>query len=99
MRYNLKYIVSRMTMKPYSVNLREKIVTAYERSDTSVTKVAVQFGVAKSYVQKLLQLKKTQAHLEPQKPGGAIKGKLDEYGRELAAMVQSHPDATLFTIV
>lgn len=82
-------------MKPYSVDLREKIVNAYDRGDTSVRKVAVQFGVAKSYVQKLLQLKKTQGHLEPQKQGGAMKGKLDEYGCELAAMVQSYPDATL----
>ena len=82
-------------MKPYSVDLREKIVNAYERGDTSVRKVAVQFGVAKSYVQKLLRLKRTQGHLNPQKQGGALKGKLDEYGSELAVMVQSHPDATL----
>lgn len=82
-------------MKPYSVDLREKIVNAYERGNTSIRKVAIQFGVAKSYVQKLLQLKKTQGHLEPQKQGGAMKGKLDAYGSELAAMVQSHPDATL----
>lgn len=82
-------------MKPYSVDLREKIVNAYERGDTSVRKVAVQFGVAKSYVQKLLLLKKTQGHLEPKKQGGALKGQLDEYSSELAAMVQSHPDATL----
>lgn len=82
-------------MKPYSLDLREKIVNAYERGDTSVRKVAVQFGVAKSYVQKLLQLKKTQGHLTPKKQGGAMKGKLDAYGNELAAMVERHPDATL----
>jgi transposase len=82
-------------MKPYSVDLREKIVTAYERGDTSVRKVAVQVGVAKSYVQKLIQLKKTQGHLNPKKQGGALKGKLDGYGSELAAMVESYPDATL----
>lgn len=82
-------------MKPYSVDLREKIVNAYERGGTSIRKVAVQFGVAKSYVQKLLQLQKTQGHLEPKKQGGTIKGKLDEYGSELAEMVKSHPDATL----
>ena len=82
-------------MKPYSVDLREKIVNAYERGGTSIRKVAVQFGVAKSYVQKLLQLQKTQGHLEPKKQGGTIKGKLDKYGSELAEMVKSHPDATL----
>lgn len=82
-------------MKPYSIDLREKIVNAYERGGTSVRKVAAQFGVAKSYVQKLLQLKRTQGHLEPKKQGGTIKGKLNDRGSELAAMVESYPDATL----
>jgi len=83
-----------MKMKSYSIDLREKIVNAYERGGTSVRKVAVQFGVAKSYVQKLLQLKKTQGHLEPKKPGGTMRGKLDDYGRELSEMVKSYPDNT-----
>jgi transposase len=82
-------------MKPYSIDLRSKIVNAYERGDTSVRKVALQFGVAKSYVQKLLQQKRTLGHLEPKKQGGTIKGKLDEYGSELAEMVKSYPDGTL----
>jgi transposase len=82
-------------MKPYSIDLREKIVNAYERGDISIRKVAVQFGVAKSYVQKLLQLKKTQGHLEPKKQGGTMKGKLDEYKSELVEMVKTYPDATL----
>lgn len=82
-------------MKPYPVELREKIVNAYQRGGTSVRKVAAQFGVAKSYVQKLLQLNRTQGDLEPKKPGGSMKGKLDEYSSELAEIVQSYPDATL----
>jgi transposase len=43
-------------MKAYSIDLREKIVNTYEKGGTSIRKVAVQFGVAKSYVQKLIQL-------------------------------------------
>lgn len=82
-------------MKPYSIDLRSKIVNAYERGGTSVRKVAVQFGVAKSYVQKLLKQKRTFGHLEAKKQGGAMKGKLDEYGSELAEIVKSYPDATL----
>ncbi|MHC5937376.1 hypothetical protein [Nostoc sp.] len=60
-------------MKAYSIDLREKIVNAYEKGDSSVRIVAFQFGVAKSYVQKLLQLKRTQGDLEPKKQGGTIK--------------------------
>lgn len=65
-------------MKPYSIDLREKIVKAYSQGDTSVRKVAARFGVAKSFVQKLLAMNKTQGHVAPapKQQGGAIKGKL-----------------------
>lgn len=82
-------------MKAYSIDLREKIVKAYEQGDTSIRKVAERFGVAKSFVQKLLSLKKTQGHVEPKKQGGAMKGELDGCGSQLAAMVEKYPDATL----
>lgn len=82
-------------MKPYSTDLREKIVSAYLRGDTSVRKVAAEFNVAPSFVQKLLSLKKTQGHLEPKKQGGTMKGKLDGYESELKAMVEKYPDWTL----
>ncbi|MBD0340894.1 MAG: hypothetical protein ICV61_08380 [Microcoleus sp. Co-bin12] len=56
-----------MKMKSYSIDLREKIVNAYERGGTSVRKVAVQFGVAKSYVQKLLQKRENSRSSRTQK--------------------------------
>ncbi|MFB2839438.1 Rpn family recombination-promoting nuclease/putative transposase, partial [Floridanema evergladense] len=49
--------------------------TAY--CNTSIRKVALRFGVAKSFVQKLLLMKKTQGHVEPRQQGGAMKGELD----------------------
>ncbi len=82
-------------MKPYSIDLREKIVKVYEQGDTSVRKVADRFGVAKSFVQKLLSMKKTQGHVEPRQQGGVMKGELDGYQSQLAAMVEQYPDATL----
>ncbi len=82
-------------MKAYSIDLREKIVKAYEQGDTSVRKVADRFCVAKSFVQKLLKLNKTQGHVEPRQQGGTLKGKLDGSEAQLAAMVEKYPDATL----
>ena len=82
-------------MKPYSIDLREKIVKAYSQGDTSVRKVADRFGVAKRFVQKLLLMKKTQGHVEPKQQGGAMKGELDGYSAQIAAMVEEYPDATL----
>ena len=82
-------------MKAYSIDLREKIVKAYSQGDTSIRKVASRFGVAKSFVQKLLSMHKTQGHVEPRKQGGALKGELDGYSTQLALMVEQYPDATL----
>jgi transposase len=65
-------------MRAYSIDLREKIVNTYEKGNTSIRKVAVQFGVAKSYVQKLIQQKKIQGHLNPKKQGRNRGGKLDK---------------------
>ena len=82
-------------MKAYSLDLREKIVQAYEHGNTSVRKVASNFGVTKSFVQKLLLMKKKEGHVKPKKQGGAVKGDLDGYDIQLAAMVEQYPDKTL----
>jgi transposase len=37
-------------MKPYSVDLREKIISTYQAGNISVRKPAANFGVAKSFV-------------------------------------------------
>lgn len=58
-------------------------------------KVAFRFGVTKSFVQKLLLMKKTQGHVKPRRQGGGIRGELDGYETQLAAMVERYPDATL----
>jgi transposase len=57
-------------MKAYSIDLREKIVNAYSQGNISIRKVAERFGVAKSFVQKLLKLNKNQGHVEPRQQGG-----------------------------
>jgi transposase len=54
-------------MKAYSIDLREKIVLAYSQGDTSVRKVADRFGVAKSFVQKLLSMKITRFSCKAEK--------------------------------
>lgn len=82
-------------MKAYSIDLRKKIVKAYEEGNTSIRKVAQRFGVAKSFVQKLLMMKKNLGHVEPTQQGGAMKGELDGSEELLATMVEEYPDATL----
>ncbi|MEO1184039.1 MAG: transposase [Cyanobacteria bacterium J06636_27] len=94
MRYT-NYGALMSKMKAYSIDLREKIVQAYEHGNTSVRKVATNFGVTKSFVQKLLLMKKKEGHVKPKKQGGAVKGDLDGYDVQLAAMVEQYPDKTL----
>jgi transposase len=59
-------------MKPYSIELREKIVKFYEQGDTSIRKVAARFDVSKGFVQKILKQKQTTGHVQPRKQGGSL---------------------------
>jgi transposase len=56
-------------MKPYSVDLREKIVSTYQTGNISVRKLAANFGVAKSFVQKMLKQQKEKGHVNAGKQG------------------------------
>jgi transposase len=40
-------------MKSYSLDLRKKIIEAYEKRDRSQRELARSFGVARSFIQKL----------------------------------------------
>ena len=50
-------------MKPYSVDLREKVVNTYQAGNISIRKLAVNFGVGKAFVQKMLK----QYHIKRQR--------------------------------
>lgn len=82
-------------MKSYSVDLREKVVNAYQSENTSVRKLAVNFGVGKAFVQKMLRQYREQGHVNPAKQGTRKKAVLAHSSIQLVALVQKHPDATL----
>jgi len=52
-------------MKPYSLDMRQKIVNTYEAGNTSVRKVAERFQISKSTVQELLKRKRETGKLLP----------------------------------
>ncbi|MEG5065292.1 IS630 transposase-related protein [Microcoleus sp. B3-A4] len=52
-------------MKPYSLDMRQKIINTYEAGNTSIRKVAARFQVSKSTVQKLLKGKRETGKLFP----------------------------------
>ena len=57
-------------MKPYSLDMRQKIVNTYEAGNTSVRKVAERFQVSKSTVQELLKRKRETGKLLPRQAKG-----------------------------
>ena len=82
-------------MKPYSLDLREKIIDAIEKGDSSVRKVAQSFGVSKNFVQRLVTQKRRQGHILPRKQGGSMVSPVMEYKADLIAIVEKQNDATL----
>ena len=86
-------------MKPYSLDLREKVINAIEKGDSSVRKVAQRFGVSKNFVQKLFTQKRTKGHIIPGKQGGSMVSPVLKYKADLIAIVEKRNDATLFRIL
>ena len=82
-------------MKPYAVDLREKVVNTYYSRNISVRKLAVSFGVGKAFVQKMLKQYKEEGHVNPGKQGTRKKAVLADSSDRLIALVKQYPDATL----
>ena len=82
-------------MKAYSVDFREKIVSAIEDGDSSVRKVAQRFAVSKNFVQKLVTQKRIKGHIIPGKQGGSMVSPVMKYKTQLIAIFEKHNDATL----
>jgi len=65
-------------MKPYSTNLREKIVLVYERGNGTWKEVAETFGVGRRTVAKLLKLYYAGQSLAPLPHGSGYPPTLGE---------------------
>ena len=82
-------------MKPYSVDLRQRVIAAYETGNVSQRQLAQQFSIALSTVQAWIQRKRRTGSLAPEPIGGS-KSKLDQDARAaLARLIETQPDATL----
>ena len=82
--------------KAYSIDLRQKIVDAYDRGGISQRNLARQFGVDKSFVQKLLKQRRETNSITPKVRLNQTPPKLKEEHRAiLAELVEANNDATL----
>ncbi len=79
--------------KPYSIDLREKIVTAYENQEGSMQKLAERFKVSKNFVADLLCRLKQTGQVAPKPHGGGRSPSVKAQGETfLTELIKSQPD-------
>lgn len=83
-------------MRAYSIDLREKIVKLYEEGKISQRKLAKQFDVALSFIEKLIKQYRQTGSVEPKKRIVQTPTKLNhEQLMVLEKLVEENNDATL----
>lgn len=83
-------------MRPYSMDLRRRVVAACDRKDEQQVKIAERFGVSTAWIRRLLQRRRETGSIAPlpQNPGRKLA--LDDRKMErLRRIVGRQPDATL----
>ena len=83
-------------MKPYSTDLRERVVRAYEAGEGTQAEIARRFGVSRRCVQTLVRRWREDGTLESRPHGGGQVAKVSpEQEQRLRAELAERPDATL----
>jgi transposase len=83
-------------MRPFSLDLRERVAAAVEHQEGSLREIARRFRVSLSFITHLLQRRRQTGELGPQPHGGGRRPALDEAARQrLRDLLQQEPDLTL----
>lgn len=82
-------------MHPYSLDLRQKVIAAYENHEGSQRQLASRFKVSLGFIQNLLNRYRTDGTIEPRPMGKGFAPKLAEYKEDVRILVEQNPDATL----
>lgn len=70
-------------MQAYSLDLRQRVVSTYEKGHDSIATVAERFSVSVGFVKKMLHLKRTSGELAPRGHGGGRRASLTPRQRQL----------------
>ena len=83
-------------MKAYSLDLRQRVLSAALRGDRAIPEVAELFGVSMTFVNKMLRLHRAGEDLAPRPHGGGHTPRLGtRHHKLLRSAVASNNDATL----
>jgi transposase len=87
-------------MRPYSLDLRQRIVDAYHRGENSVRGLAERFEVSPTTVQNYLNLERSTGDIAPLPHGGGVVPRIDEAGLQtVRALVEEKNDRTLDELI
>ena len=83
-------------MKAYSVDLRQKVIDAYNSREGSQRKLAKRFSVSLSFIQNLIKQYRSRGTVEPKANGGGNSAKLSSEQMALVVtLVEEDNDAIL----
>ena len=83
-------------MRAYSLDLRQKVVAAVQRGDSTIEEVAASFGVGQTFVKKMLRQHRETGDLSPRPHGGGHVPRLSaKHLKMLSAEVARRPDQTV----
>jgi transposase len=82
-------------MRPYSLDLRQKILDVYNESKLTFKELAERFQVSPSFVQKMVYQMKREGSIAPKPYRGRISLWQERHYEALKSLVEEYPNATL----
>jgi len=83
-------------MKAYSIDLRKRVLAAYDSDKYSLNQIAKQFQVTTRWIQKLRQRRKQEGSIAPRPQNQGRKPAFQGKNlKRLEQFINAHPDATL----
>ncbi len=83
-------------MKSYSIDLRKRVLAAYDSGKYSLNQIAKQFQVTTRWIQKLRQRRKQEGSIAPKPQNQGRKPVFQGNNlKRLEQFIEAHPDATL----
>ena len=83
-------------MQAYSLDLRERVVAAYEKGNETIAEIAAKFSVGETFLKKMLRQKRqTGSLMRLPHCAGAKKVLQKTHQQWLAKQIKEQPDATL----
>jgi transposase len=89
-------IADHQRMKPYSLDLRQRVIQAVEQDHYTIAETAETFSVGTTFVKQMLRQWRHTGGLEPKPHGGGATASLNKGHLDvLARLVAKEPDITL----